>query len=383
MDRIAINPKLLIWARERAGLDIPSLTRRFPNIAQWESGERQPTLCQLEDFASAVHIPIGYLFLSEPFEEHLPIPDLRAKDGNGMSRPGINLLDTIYLCQQRQDWFRDHVRLNGLDPLEFVGSATIEDAPEQVAKAMRKTLSFGMEAQQKLPTWKDVFYALVKKTEDVGALVMISDVVGDDKHRKLSVAEFRGFALADDLAPLIFINGADYEAGQMFILAHELAHLWLGKSGVSNPEAGKVSRLSIERWCDAVALEFLMPLAMLRQVYQSDRPIMDEVQRLSRHFNVCTPVILRRLFDAGFIDEPTLWQSYQKEMARIHNVEQSSGGRAIHTSKRFADAVLSSTLEGQTLFLDAFRMLGVRKTSDFCEAVRRLKEDKKIYDTTG
>jgi Zn-dependent peptidase ImmA (M78 family) len=323
MARIAVDPKMLIWARERAGLDIPTLAKRFPRLARWETGELQPTLRQLEDFARTVHIPIGYLFLPEPLQEHLPIPDLRAKDGNGISRPSPNLLETIYLCQQRQDWFCDCARSFKLDAPGFVGSATIEDAPENVAQAMRKTLSFGMEAQQKLPTWKDALRHLIDKAEDAGVLLTISNVVGDNKRRKLSVEEFRGFALAEDRAPLIFINGSDCEAGQMFTLAHELAHLWLGESGVSNPEAGKVPELPIERWCNAVAAEFLMPLAVLRQCYRDDMPILDEVQRLASQFNVCTPVILRRLFDAGFIDESTLWRNYQDEMARILKLEKT------------------------------------------------------------
>jgi len=324
MARIAVNPKMLIWARERAGLDIPTLAKRFPKLARWETGELQPTLRQLEDFARAVYIPIGYLFLPEPLQEYLPIPDFRAKDCNGMSRPSPNLLDTIYLCQQKQEEVDDSDCSGSLDAPGFVGSATIEDAPEHVAQAMRQTLSFGMEAQRNLPAWRDVFYALIKKTEDAGVLVMIGDVVGNNKHRKLSVDEFRGFVLAQEQVPLIFINGADHEAGQMFTLTHELAHLWLGESGVSNPEAGKVPELPIERWCNAVAAEFLIPLAVLRPCYRGDMPIMDEAQQLARQFNVCTPVILRRLFDARFIDEPTLWQNYQEEVAHIRAIEQDN-----------------------------------------------------------
>lgn len=379
MTRIPINPELLTWARERAGLDTLALSGRFPKLSEWEAGELQPTLRQLEDFARAVHVAVGLLFLPAPPDEPLPIPDFRTVGDRELKRPSPNLLDTIYLCQQRQDWFRDYARVHSLPALDFIGTARVQNSPLEVAEAMRQTLELNIAQRQRLPTWTDALRQLISKMEDAGVLVMASGVVGSNSHRKLDVEEFRGFALADDLAPLVFINGADSKAAQMFTLAHELAHLWLGESGISDPEAGRVAEPGIERWCNAVAAEFLMPLAMLQQDYQAGTPIADEIQRLARSFKVSTLVALRRLYDAGFIDEPTLWQSYREELARIRALDRGgSGGGDFYrtlgarTGKRFARAVLSSTLEGQTLFQDAFRMLGMRKTSTFYEAAREL-----------
>ncbi len=379
MTRIPVNPELLTWARERAGLDTLALSGRFPKLSEWEAGERQPTLRQLEDFARAVHVAVGLLFLPAPPDEPLPIPDFRTVGDRELKRPSPNLLDTIYICQQRQDWFRDYARIHSLPALNFIGTARVQNSPLEVAEAMRQTLELNIAQRQRLPTWTDALRQLISKMEDAGVLVMASGVVGSNSHRKLDVEEFRGFALADDLAPLVFINGADSKAAQMFTLAHELAHLWLGESGISDPEAGRLAESGIERWCNAVAAEFLMPLAMLQQDYQAGTPIADEIQRLARSFKVSTLVALRRLYDAGFIDEPTLWQSYREELARIRALDRGgSGGGDFYrtlgarTGKRFARAVLSSTLEGQTLFQDAFRMLGVRKTSTFYEAAREL-----------
>lgn len=379
MPRIPVNPVLLTWARERAGLDMLALAGRFPKLSEWEAGELQPTLRQLENYARAVHVSVGYLFLPTPPEEPLPIPDFRTVGDRDPGRPSPNLLDTIYLCQQRQDWFREYARMHALPTLSFVGSATVQDAPEKVADAMRETLVLSIADRQQLPTWTDALRQLIAKAEDAGVLVMASGVVGSNSHRKLDVEEFRGFALTDDLAPLVFINGADSKAAQMFTLAHELAHLWLGESGISDPEAGRLVEPGIERWCNGVAAEFLMPLALIRQGYQDGAPVPDEIQRLARSFKVSTLVALRRLFDAGFIDEPTLWQSYREELAwiRRQNPGGSGGGDfyrtlGARTGKRFARAVLSSTLEGQTLFQDAFRMLGVRKASTFYEAAREM-----------
>ncbi|MEW6039243.1 MAG: XRE family transcriptional regulator [Pseudomonadota bacterium] len=380
MNRIPVNPDLLRWARERAGLDRLDLAGRFPKLADWEDGELMPTLRQIEAFAHTVHVPIGYLFLPSPPDEPLPIPDFRTLSGRAVTRPSPNLLDTLYLCQQRQDWYRDYARLHGLEPLGFIGSVRVEDDPVAVAETMRATLALSVAERRRLPTWSDALRQLVQKAEEAGVLVMTSSIVGCNSHRKLDVEEFRGFALADDLAPLVFINAADSKAAQMFTLAHELAHLWLGESGISDPEIARLPEQAAERWCNAVAAELLVPMADLRREYRAGISIQEEIQSLARGFKVSTLVALRRLFDAGFIDQAALWQTYREELARIRalNLGGGDGGDfyrtlGTRTGKRFARAVLSSTLEGQTLFQDAFRMLGVRKTATFYEAARELE----------
>ena len=223
MTRIPVNPERLTWARERAGLDTLALAGRFPKLEEWEGGEVQPTLRQLENFARSVHVPIGYLFLPTPPEEDLPIPDFRTLADRTITRPSPNLLDTLYLCQQRQDWYRDYARMNGLTPLSFVGSAANADEAEEVAESMREVLGLSVMERQRLPNWSEALRQLIGKAEEAGVLVMASSIVGSNSHRKLSVEEFRGFALADELAPLVFINAADSKAAQMFTLAHELA----------------------------------------------------------------------------------------------------------------------------------------------------------------
>jgi Zn-dependent peptidase ImmA (M78 family) len=379
MNTVPASIPVLRWAADRAWLSDTALERRFRKWPLWLSGEAQPTLRQLEGFARLTHTPIGYFFLPEPPELMLPVPDFRTMRDEAMLEPSGALLDTLYLCQQRQDWYRDYARLHGLSRLSFVGSATVMTMPEQVAEAMRQTLALSISERQRLPTWTDALRQLIAKAEEAGVLVMASSIVGSNSHRKLDVDEFRGFALADDLAPLVFLNGADSKAAQMFTLAHELVHIWLGESGISDPEAGSIPEHGTEKWCNQVAAEMLVPLDELRQVYQPDKSVALEIQRLARLFKVSTLVALRRLFDAGFIDQATLWQSYRQEIERIRALDRggSDGGDfyrtlGARTGKLFARAILSSTLEGQTLFQDAFRMLGVRKTSTFYEAAREL-----------
>ena len=379
MTTVAASVPVLRWAAQRAGLDDDGLAMRFPKWPLWRRGEAQPTLKQLEDFARITHTAFGYFFLPQPPELALPVPDFRTLRDAALAEPSTNLLDTLYLCQQRQDWYRDHARMHGFTALPFVGSASVQKEPEAVAQRLRETLGLSVESRRQLPTWTDALRQLITRSEDAGVMVMVSSVVGSNSHRKLDVGEFRGFALADDLAPLVFLNGADSKAAQMFTLAHELAHVWLGATGVSNTQAGQVPEQRTERWCNQVAAELLMPLDELRAGHQRNTPIPDEIQRLAREFKVSTLVALRRLFDAGYITQVALWQHYRDEQERLRTLKErsSSGGdfyRSLgaRTSKRFARAIVSSTLEGLTSFPEAFRMLGVRKTATFFKAAREL-----------
>jgi len=379
MNTVPASIPVLRWAAERARLSDTALERSFRKWALWLSGDAQPTLKQLEDFARLTRTPIGYFFLPEPPVQQLPVPDFRTQRDEALAEPSTALLDTLYLCQQRQDWYRDYARVHGFARLDFVSSATVEDQPEQVAGEMRHILGLSVAERRTLSTWTDALRQLVSKAEDAGILVMASSIVGSNSRRTLDAAEFRGFALVDDRAPLVFINASDSKAARMFTLAHELAHIWLGESGISDPEAGSVPKQGVERWCNRVAAELLMPLDALHEAHEPDAPVADEMQRLAHLFKVSSLVALRRLFDAGFIDRDTLWQNYRQETARIRALDSGGSGGgdyyrtlAARTGKRFAHAVFSSTLEGQTLFRDAFRMLGMRKTSTFYEAAREL-----------
>src|SRR5205807_4811093 len=124
MVKANVKGELLTWARERAGLTSDELSTRFPKLKLWERDESKPTFKQLESFARVTHAPIGYLFLQAPPDEPLPIPDFRTLAGRPVRRPSPNLLEMIYACQLRQDWFRDYALAIGEEPLPFVGSMT-------------------------------------------------------------------------------------------------------------------------------------------------------------------------------------------------------------------------------------------------------------------
>ncbi|MBX3347561.1 MAG: ImmA/IrrE family metallo-endopeptidase [Nitrospira sp.] len=377
MTRVAVQPQLLRWARERAGLAHVDLERKFPHLADWEHGTAQPTLKQLEAFAKTTHAPIGYLFLPEPPVETVPIPDFRTPGNTRIGRPSPDLLDTLYVCQQRQEWFRNYARSMGEQPLAFVGSVRVEDDVVSTAARIRRELGFDVEARRQMSTWEAALRHFLEQADTTGILVMCNGVVHNNNYRHLDPDEFRGFALADPLAPLIFINGADTKAAQMFTLAHELAHIWLGQSGVSDAQPSTVPAEQVERWCNQLAAELLVPMELMRVEYDPDADVTDEVVRLARRFKVSTLVILRRMLDAGGLREPQFWDAYHAEVARLQTFPRGSGGnfyltQAARVGKRFAGALVVSTLEGQTRYTEAFRLLGFSKLSTFKELGRSL-----------
>jgi len=371
MIRVPIEPTLLRWALERAGKSEEDLITRFKKLPDWESGATQPTLNQLEAFARAVHVPVGYLFLSEPPDEPVPIPDFRTFAGQAISRPSPNLLDTIYTCQDRQGWYREFARVDGQPVRTFVGSATIDTPAEVVAGEMQDSLGFDLYSRRNCSTWTDALRLFIRRADDVGVLLMVSGVVMSNNHRQLDPMEFRGFCLSDPLAPLIFVNGADTKAAQIFTLAHELAHLWLGDTALSNAGVETLDGRSEEIWCNAVAAEFLVPLDALRANLRDGESLTDSLQRLARIFKVSTLVILRRLFDVGRLDRGTFDVAWKEETERLRAIDGSSGGgdfyrtTPVRASRRFVRALVVSTIEGQTLYRDAFRMLGISKSSTF------------------
>ena len=321
MTRVPVSPELLRWARERSGLAQEDLANRFRKLPEWENSETQPTLKQMEAFARAVHVPVGYLFLAEPPEELVPIPDFRTLGGRPVTRPSPDLLDTIYICQERQSWHREFARVTHQPRLGFVGSATVEMSPERVAFRMREILDFDLTARRECSTWTEALRLFIRRADDTGVLTMVNGVVMSNTHRRLDPAEFRGFALSDPLAPLIFVNGADTKAAQMFTLAHELAHLWLGDSALSN--IGAAPRPGFRReevWCNAVAAELLVPLVTLQAELHRDEALPDAVARLAREFKVSSLVILRRLLDAGWLDRARFDVAWAEEIGRLRTL---------------------------------------------------------------
>jgi Zn-dependent peptidase ImmA (M78 family) len=371
---------MLRWARERSGREVIDFASAFPKLAEWEAGDALPTMRQLENYARATHTPVGFLFLPAPPLEAVPLPDFRTFGDEQVLTPTPDLLDTVYGCELRQDWYRDFAQDRGYDPVELVGSLKTTVDPVVGAAQLRDVLGFGLARRVEFRTWSEALDGLREHAEEAGVLVMINGVVGSDTHRKLNPKEFRGFALADDLAPVVFVNGADTKAAQIFTLAHELAHIALGGSALSRPDLGNLDfGTGIEAWCNRVAAELLVPLASISEVYDAGSDLTLELDRLAKFYKVSTLVVLRRIFDAAGMSPGDYHNAYATELERVLQFagRASSGGNFYYTepirvSRTFARALVTDTAEGRTLHRDAFRLLGFKKFSTFEELSHRL-----------
>src|SRR6516164_6617257 len=341
--RVEVKPTMLRWARDRAGMQLDDLARRFPRLARWENGEVRPTRRQLERFAKATHATVDHLLQPKPPVERVSIPDFRASSNGRIGRPSPNLLDTLSLCRLRQAWYRDFARVQGGKPLAFVGCASLKSDIAATAAAMRSALRLDLEERQKISTWDKTLRRLIDHADALGILVMVNGVVGNNSYRRLNPQEFRGFALADARAPLVFINGADSKAAQIFTLAHALAHIWLGQSALSDVTVLAAPEHEVERWCNAVAAEVLVPVGVLRAEYRRGEELRNALTRLARRFKVSTPIILRRIHDLGGLAQIELRQAYERELERLRPKRKSSGGdfyrtQGVRLGKRFARA---------------------------------------------
>ena len=368
---LTFQPTVLQWARERASLDAADLAKKLggsvtaERVEEWERTGAL-TFSLAKKLAQVTHTPEGYLYLQQPPEDKLPIPDFRTVGDAPIRRPSPDLLDTIHTMQRRQAWMRDFLIEEGDDPLPFVGSAKMSSAVEPVAADIRAALGCPKGWASQESTWTEALMHLRQKMEAVGILIVVNGVVGNNVHRKLDPDEFRGFVLCDSYAPLIFINGADFKAAQMFTFAHELAHVWLGQDGVSNFEALQPPPDKVEQWCNAVAAEFLIPARELKECWGTARRTPEPYQYLAARFKVSTLVAARRALDLGLASRDeffSFYRGYQVDERR-KQAQASKGGNFWNTQNvrvglRFGTAVVRAAREGRLLYREAYQLTGL------------------------
>lgn len=379
MTRVTVSRDVLHWAQTRSGVPTRDLKKKFPKLEEWEAGEVAPTLRQLESFAKKTQTPFGYLLLAEPPEDQLPIPSFRTLADDQVQKPSPNLLETVYTMLRRQGWLRDFLVEQGQPPLDYVGSATLDDSRDAVAHNMRQVLGLDTSWATWRGTWTDALVGLRHAAEEAGVVVVINGVVGNDTHRKLDPGEFRGFVLSDDYAPLVFLNGADGKAAQMFTLAHELAHLWFAKSAAFDLRELKPARNRVEQICNRIAAEFLLPESELRARWPEVRHDVEPFQSLARLFKVSTIVAARRALDLGLIDRRTFsefYEAYREDERRTPTRTSTSGDfwatQNTRIGLRFGDAVVRAAREGRLLYRDAYDLTGLQGTT-FDKYVRRIE----------
>lgn len=358
METLQISPSMLDWAALKAGKTLESLAGEI--VAERNLGrflEGILTVPQLEKVAALTNTPFGFLFLPAPPAIEKPaLPDLRqVVNPDPFGSDFFELLEDV---KKKQDWYIDYLKDAGADPLPFVGKFSKSAAIKAIADDIAKTANITSELRKNAATADKYFSALSEQFEKIGILVLKSGIVRSSTSKGLSVAEFRGFAICDDYAPLVFINGKDSEAAWIFTLAHEVAHIWIGESAVSDLPAPNEFRSAtdIEYICNKVAAELLTPAHEFMDLWKKSYTL----DKLARHFKVSRLVVARRAYDLGKIDKAT----YSGVYASSWKVKSSSGGSPYNTipvrnSKRLTNALVKRTMEGSVLIRDAARLLNV------------------------
>lgn len=359
-----INTAMLSWARKRSRYSVAEFASKLgvteERLIQWESGVQNMTFNQASNFAEKAHIPFGYLFLAKPPVEALPIPDLRTPDSQPVQQPSAELLDLVKLMLQRQEWYREYLQQQLAEPNPFVGRFSVRSNSSDIVKDIRNSLR--VEPYPTRGNSDDYYRGLVSRIESLGILAMRQSSLGHFT-RPLLVSEFRGFAITDEYAPIIFVNHADAPGARLFTLIHELCHIWIGQSGISDGDT--LASRKEEVLCNAVAAEFLVPADEFSQIWNDDT---DDWQTnlapLEMHFRVSRWVLARRALTLKLIS----YNDYAQYIAKLHTEwnereKNDKGGPNYYRTKNaqispsFSRAVVGQALSGQLLLREASVLL--------------------------
>lgn len=367
--RVPVNTSIWDWITK-----IGTLSNLTPddrrNIERWRTGESNPTVNQLTKFSRKLRVPFGYFFLNEPIDDTPPVFAHRTVANAAIIEPSRELIDTLSDMQAIQDWARQDALETGLEKLPFVGSCTAGISAAILAQSIRDTLDLDISwfVRNGRPISADDAFTLLREhCEDAGIVVMLNGIVGDNTHRPLDAREFRAFALIDEYAPLIFINRTDSRQGQLFSLAHEVAHLWLGAEEIYNDTYYYASNAPVEVLCNAAAAELLVPQTIFEMKWHKAIKDCDNaheaITTVAEEFPASQVVIARRAVDSKLISKEA-YQDIADESLHQWETREATGGtggnyyntKQSRLDHRFMERLAASISEGRTSYVEAYRL---------------------------
>lgn len=372
-----VTPELMKWARESAGLTLDEAAKKIGRpeheIAQWESGELRPSIAQARKACEVYRRPLAVLYLPSPPEDFDTLRDFR-KLPRGVVRSYSSMLRRmIRTAVEHQSWVRDFLHSEGMPPLPFVGSETTDTRPEEVAGAIREALDVDLSSQQRAASREAALSLWMTHAEKNGIFIF--------RHGLIDLEECRGFTLADPVAPFVYLNSADALAGLLFTLAHELCHIWIQESGVSNcADSGDFASsddAKIEVFCNAVASEILLPNDAFNREWtnmSSQGDLKTRIRHLSNVFKVSEETVARKLLEQSRLSQAgyrSLRQAYQKRWEEIQamrrkHFRESSGGPSYYLTKvtsngyAYTQTVISAYRSGSVSGRDAATLLDAK-----------------------
>lgn len=377
---VEISPNILKWVLEQADAELLD-TSLFLCVQQWIVGSKKPTFNQIEQLSRKTRIPLGYFFLDNPPKEEIKLVDFRTVNSIELAKPSRELIDTISDMENVMEWMHEYRKETGFEECGVVGLIEEKKNPTHISNTIRDYLELEETWFLRTKGAMESFNLIRNKLNQIGVIVMMNGVVRNNTHRPLNVEEFRAFAMIDDYAPLIFINGADSEGARLFSLIHEMAHIFLGRNDLFNDRQREVNGLSdIEKLCNAITAEILVPNKEFFEEWSKNESenIFDKVFDLSKVFHCGMIVIARKALDNKKITS-TEYNKISKEVIELYyktKEKRESGGNFYNTLNSRVDKLLVLSLceglsEGRISYTDAFRLTNTNMKT-FSELVTNL-----------
>lgn len=299
-DKAYITPNVLKWARESARMSEETAAAKvavtLEKFKEWEEGISQPTIIQAQKLAKAYKRPFALFFLPDIPRDFQPLQDFRKKDAKPLGTASIFIIREI---QQKQSWISEVNEENNENKIPFVGKFSIKSSPIAVANDILKTLEINpsfYKNDNAIKEWID-------RAESKGVFISRTSFI--HPRLKLDSVEVQGFAIADPYAPFVFINSDDWNAPQLFTLVHELAHIWIAETGISNDIEiainDKTKLNPVELFCNEVAANALMPTNIISNLEVSVFENYNDLFKISKKLGVSSFALLVRALNLNMI----------------------------------------------------------------------------------
>lgn len=368
--RTTPNPKIIAWAIERVGKQPSDFTSIGKYAQQWVTGEKVPSVKQMQKLAAKTHVPLSYFYDETIPSMSLQIPDFRRTYFGSAQSPSPELYETINLMQVRQNWLSSYLEDRGATKLNFIG-ACAEDKNAKRAAAMICSILRLKDGWARTYKVEDAVRHLRTAIESAGIYTCTGSFFHHSS-RPYDINEFRGFVLVDEYAPIIFVNTQDAKSAQLFTLVHELAHLLFNEDGVD----GSVYELpGEESLCDSVAAEVLVPTSLVFSSFDK-LPADKAIEAVRSATKASEIVCLRRAYELGCITKNeyfAMYARYKKKLEELgikNRPKKSDDGPSYYIVKRsmmgklFSDTVYEGVKSECLLFSDAYRLTDM-KASNF------------------
>lgn len=363
--KVPLEPAALHWAMKRARTSREVLAKaagvRPEKISAWLRGDDRPTYRQARELANRLRVSFSQLLVPPPERLQLPVQDLR-RGPSRREEPSPELLDAVYDALRKRDWYREYRRDEPL--YSVISRSRRQRSPEDVAEAISKLIPV-RQLQAETSTWAEFLRRVVEKVENSGVLVLRQGYAGSNTRRVYDPKEFSGFAIADPVAPVVFLNARDPVARQVFTLAHELAHVWLGESALDAAlEGPEVPPEQMERVCDRAAATLLMSEEVFAEIWTGEA--YEAAQDAAKRFKVSAWAALRRALELQLISS----DEYQRALKLVQQAARESEGRErggcfwanvrIRNSPAFTRAVSEVALRGELSAKEVASLLNLR-----------------------